>query len=118
MGKSLIFVVKSATLLGLRLGYVVGHLCLEEERRGTIIRRKHIIFYALILVFSTVVLGAPELLLNPSFEEGSMKNPWEEWHGLNSWSDWGSGGWAAWKYSAVSGIAAHTGTKYLVAGAN
>lgn len=81
-------------------------------------KHKHVIFYGLILAFSTVVFGAPELLLNPSFEEGSMKAPWDETRGLNSWSKWGNWGWAAWKYSAVSGIASHTGTKYVVAGAN
>jgi len=76
-----------------------------------------IILYAIILIFCISALAAPELLLNPSFEEGSIKTPWEEWHGLNTWYNWTNGGWAAWKLAGFGGApAAHSGTKFVVAG--
>lgn len=74
----------------------------------------------LLFAFSTCVFAVPGAMLrNGGFENGDVESPWDEGRRPYSWSKWtGSGGWAAWKDSGVSGIGAHSVSKYVVCGGN
>ena len=72
-----------------------------------------------LLTFSIALFAAasPELLLNGGFENGDVKNPWDESKRAYSWFKWtGDGGWAAWKDEDVQGIPSHSGSKHVVCG--
>ena len=70
-----------------------------------------------LLITAYSVCASTELLVNGSFENGSAVDPWDEGQMPYSWFKWsGNWGWAAWKDQSVSGIQAHSGSRYIVAG--
>ncbi|MBN1765319.1 MAG: carbohydrate binding domain-containing protein [Sedimentisphaerales bacterium] len=85
--------------------------------RAKLLFRSLSVFILCSVSLSAIAETPPELLLNGGFENGDIENPWDEGKTPYSWFKWSdSWGWAAWKYDALSGIPAHSGTKYLVAG--
>jgi glucosylceramidase len=76
------------------------------------------------LLFLTIVLPAllgsvssshaQELLTNPGFEEGTNTDPWDNTIPPTGWQKYGNWGWAGWKNNRP----AHTGTKFVDAGAS
>lgn len=75
------------------------------------------VFISLTAGSSAIAEAPPELLLNGGFENGDIETPWDEGKLPYSWFKWSDNwGWASWKYDILSGIAAHSGSKYIVAG--
>lgn len=58
---------------------------------------------------------AQELLVNPGFEIGTNRIPWDDTVSPTGWNKFGNWGWAGWKQSGK--FPSHTGTKYVDAGA-
>jgi glucosylceramidase len=74
------------------------------------------IFLAVLLsgLFGTApAVSAQELLTNPGFEEGTNTDPWDDTIPPTGWQKYGNWGWAGWKNNRP----AHTGTKFVDAGA-
>jgi len=57
---------------------------------------------------------AQEILLNPGFELGSNRTPWDDTVSPTYWNKFGNWGWAGWKQSGK--FPSHSGTKYVDAG--
>lgn len=75
--------------------------------------------FTITVVLSALCLGlsaAPvELLINPGFEMGNNRTPWDDTIAPTGWLKEGNWGWAGWKQSGK--FPSHTGTKYVDAGA-
>ncbi len=75
--------------------------------------------YSVIVTLSMLALEesavAQELLVNPGFELGTNRIPWDDTTSPTGWNKFGNWGWAGWKQNTQ--FPSHTGTKYVDAGA-
>ena len=77
-----------------------------------------LIIFFIVLAVWTNTQAVAELLLNPSFETGDKRSPWNEETLPDNWSKDEQSGWVTWKDSVSQGVAAHSGNHCVVAGAN